>query len=369
MEFPTTPEELYDYLAACREKLPPVNGLPVIPFTMDEDLWAVGQLFSLFWPSPKNVGGDWGFDPNDGYKFYNYGYTDSEELMRAAKYVNRLYRVGLIDREAPTIKRDQYMEKISSGRVASAFMAMWDMTTFSDQAKEVVPELFYVAPPDIYDKASGYPLNPDTKWTNWVGYWSSLTVSTRLSEAQFRHFLAMLDYLATTEGQILVQVGIEGVSYEFDGSGKYFFTPDFLQKTDDLDWNKASSYGVFYYQQVVNNFLAYKEFEGVSAELQREEHMAGWVNRQSRRDRYDPDMMPYKFQYLVEGEQELSLMPAIGDARKVFYVNVLTAKDEAEVEKVVRGWAKTCVDLGIEKVIQEKVEAMANLVIPTDLDY
>ena len=369
MDYPTTPEELYNYLVACRDQLPDVNGKSVIPLCMDENVWGVESLINLFWPAPKMVGGAWGFDPNNNYEFYNYLFTDSDVLMRAAKYVNKLYREGLIDREAITIKRDQFMEKVSSGRVAAVFMPMWDMTTFSDQAKEVVPELFYVAVPDIYDKTNGYPLYPDTKWTNWVGYWSSLTVSTRLSETQFRHFLAMLDYLATTEGQILVQVGVEGVSYEYDSNGKFQYLDDFLQKTDNLDWNKASAYGVFYYQQVVNNFQAYKDIQGVSQELLREEHMAGWINRKSRRDRYDPDMMPYKFQYLVEGEQELALMPAINEAKKMFYANVLSAKDEAGVEKVVRDWAKTCIDLGIETVIQEKIDAMANLVIPTDLDY
>ena len=367
MDYPTTPEELYDYLVACKD-LPDVGGKPVIPLAMDENLSGVEDLIRIFRTLPDRIGDLWGFDPYNNYEFYNILFTDSPELIRAAKYINKLYREGLIDREALTIKRDQFMEKMSSGRVALARMPMWDLTTFSDQAKQVVPELFYVATPDLYDKANGLPLHPDMKWTYGIGFPSTLTMSTKMDEATFRHFLAVLDYLATRDGQILVQVGIEGVSFEYADDGKYYFTDDFLQKTDDLDWNKASAYGVFYYQQVVFNFPVYKDIEGVSAELLRPEHMAGWENKQDRRDRFDPDMMPYKSQYLEEGEKELTLMPAINEAKLQFYANILTAKDDADVERVVSEWAKICVDLGIDQVIEEKINALNDLVILSDLE-
>jgi len=80
-------------------------------------------------------------------------------------------------------------------------------------------------------------------------------------------------------------------------------------------------------------------------------------------------MRPYKFQYRSEGEKEITLMPAILDARALFFANILTAGSEAEVEKVVADWAKTCKDLGVDEVIQEMKESMENLTIPTDLDY
>lgn len=361
MPYPTTPEELYTYLKRVKEEIKTVYGKPIIGYTCDENFthfeWS---LIQPFWPINPGANG-FTFDPHDNFKVINYVYTDSPELMRAAKFVNKLYREGLIDREIITHKRAQYQEKVSSGRVAAMGSSWWDANTFADNAKSVVPDAMFVTPPPVFDKTNGVPKYPDDKWTNWIGCFSTLTVSKKLDEGTVKHFLALLDYFATKDGQILVQVGIEGKNFTYDENGKYKFTDEFKKQTADLDWNKAASYGVFYWQQLVFNLPAFDSIRAEYPELVREDNKKGWENKKWHRDRYDPDMKPTKDYYFIAGLVELQKMPAINQAKQEMWAKVLVAKSEADVEKIIHDWAKTCKDMGIDEIIAERQNYMDTL--------
>ncbi|MEW5815367.1 MAG: extracellular solute-binding protein [Spirochaetota bacterium] len=364
MNYPSTPEELYTYLKRCKEEIKTVSGKPLIAFTCDENFlgleWA---LVYPFWPinpeSNPTIG--FTFDIHANFKVVNYIYTDSPELMRAAKFVNKLYREGLIDREILTHKRAQFQEKVSTGRVAAMGAPWWDMNSFSDNAKTIVPELMYVAPPPIFDKANGVPKYPDDKWTNWIGCYSALIISKKLPEETVRHFLALLDYLATREGQVLIQVGIENQNFTYNSSGKYVFTDEFKKMTDNLDWNKAASYGVFYWQQFVFNLPVFDDLRAEYPELIREDNRKGWENWKYRRDRYDPTMKPDKTYYFLPGPIEREKLPSIDEARNEMWVKVLLAKSEAEVEKVIHAWGTNCKNLGIDKIAAERQNYLGSL--------
>lgn len=254
LSYPTTPDELYTYLKRCKDEIKTVNGKNVIPLTFDENLDHMDSRFlsSIFCPlnyysdqDPVNYTGfTLAVDPKEN-KVVNYGYTDSPELMAGAKFLNKLYKDGLLDKEVLTQKRTQFEEKISSGRVAMHIAPVWDIKSFTDNAKTVVPGLMYVVTPAF--KTPGVPKYTDTKYTNYVGASDLLFFSKKLDEETVRHFLAMLDYLATKDGQLLVQYGIEGKSYKIGSDGKLVMTEQFKTDTGDLDWNKQSAYGVQYW--------------------------------------------------------------------------------------------------------------------------
>jgi putative aldouronate transport system substrate-binding protein len=360
MTYPTTPQEVYTYLKRSKEEIKTIDGKSIIPYTLDENLGGVDNLMVGFYPFKT---GDRGFtfDKNDNFKVKNYLYTDSPELMKAAKFVNQLYREGLIEKESLTQKKAQFQEKVSSGRVAAMSNAWWDMNTLSDNAKAVVPDLMYVANPQLEDKEIGASGFADAKWTNGIYSWSTLTVSKKVDEETLKHFIAALDYLATKDGQLLVQVGIEGKSYNFDENGKYTFTDEFKKQTENLDWNKGSSYGVFYWQQLVMNLPVYDNLRAEYPELVREDNKKGWDNQQPVRDLYEPNMTPTKDYYFVAGPVEIQKLPAIDDARSEMYAKVLVAKSEAEVEQIIHNWGKTCKDMGIDDIIKERQAYMDSL--------
>jgi putative aldouronate transport system substrate-binding protein len=363
--YPTTPQEFATYLKRSIQEIGTVAGGPVTGLTLDENLSGIeGTLFFPFFPLvlPVNqfINSGLTFDARQNNKVVNYIYSDGPEMMRAAKYASQLYRDGLIDREVISQKRAQFQEKVSSGRNAACVTAWWDMNSWSDVAKATVPELMYVATPPLWDKANGVPKYPDLKWTNWIGCFSSLIVSKKVSEDAMKHFLAVLDYFTTKDGQILTQVGIEGKNFTYDANGHYVFTDEFKKQTGDLDWNKAASYGVYYWQQLVFNLPAFDDIRGEYPELVREDNRKGWENQKYKYDTYVANMDPPKYYYFVEGPIEVQKMPAINSAKSEMFAKVLLAKSDAEVESIIHAWAKSCKDMGIDGIIAERQKYIDN---------
>ena len=362
MAYPTTPEGLATYLKRCRDEIKTIAGQPIIGWTSDEGFGGIeyGWVFPHF-PVFTGQFADGGlvFDPRDSHRVINYLYTDSPQLMKAAKLVSRLYREGLFDREILTHKRAQYEEKISTGRVVAFNGDSWVMNSLSENAKAVVPEILYVAPPPIMDKEGGVPKYPDLKWTSWIGSYSTLTISKKLSEETTKHFLAFLDYLATREGQILVGYGLEGKSFRYDEQGKLKFLDAFVENTDGLDYNKVAATGVWYWAQLVSNSRVYADLIGEWGGLLREDNLRSWENYKSVWDRFDPNMAPDKSYYFRPGPTENEKISAIDDAKNEMWVKVLQAGSDAEVETIIRAWAATCRSLGIDEIVKERQERIA----------
>jgi hypothetical protein len=272
-------------------------------------------------------------------------------LIKGLKFLNNLYTTGLLDKEAVSIKREQFTQKISAGNVASMSSSWWDMNTFSDNAKTEVPDIMYVQSKNLQYASEPTKLR---KWTNWVGMFSTLTVSTKLDEETTKHFLAMLDYFAGMDGQVLVQAGLPGKSFELDANGKYKSTDQFKKDTTDLDWNKVAATGVYYWQQLVFNLPAFDALRAEYPELARKDNYASWENRAEERERYDPNMMPTKDYYFEIGPVEREKKTALDDAFKKLVADCILAKDGAAVEKLANDYGAKCKELGIDEIIAER---------------
>lgn len=121
---------LEDYTAA-NPTMP--DGSPVIPF---EILCYDWYYFCLENP-PQFLDGK----PNDGrcivdpvtYKVADYNMTPTAQ--RYFKKLNEEYKKGIIDPEFMTMNHDQFLEKISSGRVLCMVEQKWDFQTAEDSIK------------------------------------------------------------------------------------------------------------------------------------------------------------------------------------------------------------------------------------------
>lgn len=358
MDYPSTPDELYEYLKRATTELE-VNGMPVKGILFGENLGGVDNIMDMFLP----LIGDretytLPFDPDHDYAVKNYVYTNSPELEKAAQFMNKLTQEGLIDSEVLTIKQAQFQEKGSSGQYAMLCGSWWDMNTFSDNAKSEVEDIFWVAPPPIYETKE-IEESRNRPWTNWVGCYSSLIVNKNIDEDTLRHLLAVMDYFTTEEGQLLVQVGLEDETYTWNEDGKYQYTEAFIEKTNDLDWNKAAAYGVFYYSQLVNNTPAIMDVRETPPALLREDNKLGWDNYQIKWDAYEADMeeIPLDY-YFLKGEVEQEKFQAIKDQKLEFWTKVLQAGSEADVKSIVDEWGATCKSMGIDEIIAERTEIM-----------
>lgn len=353
LDFPRTPEEIAEYMRRCKAEIK-FEGKEVNGFILGENLAGIESLYNPFFPllgDRDSVGLP--FDYTDNFKVKNYEYTNSPELMQAAKFIHGMMAEGLIDKEALIIKTAQAQEKIASGATAACASTWWDINAYSDTAKAIVPELMFVAPPPVYANEQVKKVR-SREWTNWVGCYSSLIVSKKIDEPTLRHLLATMDYLATADGQMLVQAGIEGKTYEYGEDGKYKYTDKFIADTNNLDWNKCAAYGVSYYAQLVYNIPAIVEKQAASANLLREDNKLGWENQAETRALYSADMTPPKDYYFIPGEVENEKFPAIKDRKNEFWARVLSAKSEADVESIVNEWGKTCTSMGINDIINER---------------
>jgi len=360
METPKTPDEFYTYLKRAREELK-VNDQKVTGLLLGENLGGIQEIYEMFIPlvgQHETYG--FPFDSQEGYAVKNYQYTNSPEIMQAAKFVHKLVSEGLVDREALIIKQAQYQEKATLGLSAAMTSNWWDANAFTDASVVDIPDLEWFTPTKIYvDEATRASRN--RPWTDWVGCWSSLIFSKTVPEETLRHLLAVLDYMAGEEGQLLVQAGIEGVTYQWNELGTYEFLPEFIEKTNNLDWNKAAAYGVFYYAQLVNNTPVIFPLQATPPALTRPDNFKSWENQQDRRDAYDKHMEPPLDYYFLPGPVENEKLPAIKDATVEFWAKVVGAQSEQEVENIVNEWGATTKSLGIDDIVAEREAFMAKL--------
>lgn len=352
MAYPTTADEFYEYIYRA------VNELGAGGLLMGENLGGINTLYEMFFP---HIGShdsySLPFNIADGYKVCNYNYADSEEMMTAAKYIWKFSSNGLFDREALTLKTSQYQEKASNGNYAAITGAWWEINTFNDALNNYT----YIAALPMYAN-DDIKATREIPWTDWVGCWSSLIISKSVSEQTVKHLLATMDWLATPEGQLLLNAGIEGKTYEWLDDGTYAYTEQFKADTADLSWNDAAAYGVFYYAQLVQNAPAISQYQSTPSALVREDNRTSWMQRQQERDRYDRDMDPTYDYYFLKGEKENELMPAILDAELELWAKILSATSEEQVEQLVHEWGQTCINLGINEIIAERQAAIEKII-------
>ncbi len=352
VDYPTTADEFYDFVSRS------VNELGADGLLLGENLGGINGLYEMFFPrlgSHDSYGLP--FNVDDNYKVCNYEFSDCDEMMAAAKYVWKFSSNGLLDPEVLTLKTTQYQEKASNGTYTAVSGSWWEMDTFND----AIGHSNYIAPPIMY-ASDEVKKSREIPWTDWVGCWSSLIINKSVDEQVVKHLLAAMDWMSTTEGQLLLNAGIEGETYTLSEDGIYAYTDSFKEDSNDLDWNSAAAYGVFYYAQLVQNAPAISEYQETPSALIREDNKKSWDNRADERARYDREMEPTYDYYFLKGDKENELMPAIADAKLEYWAKVISAKSEAEVEDLVHEWNQTCVNLGINDILAERQAAMDAIV-------
>jgi len=154
-----------------------------------------------------------------------------------------MYQEGLLDAEFATQTYEDYLEKISSGRVLGIMDSNWSYNNAVRSLKqEGKYDRTYASLPVTMDEdmvcAS---LNNIVLSIGW-GIGITTACEDPVKAIQF------LDYICSEEGQILIQWGIEGVNYLVDEEGKRYRTKDEIQKADhDNDYSLSTGVGQYTY--------------------------------------------------------------------------------------------------------------------------
>jgi len=231
-----TMDEYFDILVRYKEKYPEINGTPTIGFTILTYDW---RVFCLINP-PNFLAGY----PNDGNGTvdpvtHEYDvFLDNDISKVWFKKLNEMNAIGMIDRSCFVDNYDQYMAKLSSGRVLGIHDQYWQ---FQNATNALINQDMYnrsMAPlPIVFDESirPRYRNLPMPNLQRGFG----ITVD---AEDPVR-IIRFLDEQMKEENQIIFQWGFEGEDWQYDENGEPYRTPEQRAQQEDEVWklrNKAT---------------------------------------------------------------------------------------------------------------------------------
>jgi putative aldouronate transport system substrate-binding protein len=221
-------ETLQDYenaIRAYKEKVPTINGQPTIGLSLLADDWRIliSTTNPAFFATGAPDDGEWYIDPKTFEAKLHYTRPEEREYFR---WLNHMNATGLLDKESFVQKYDQYKAKIASGRVIATIDQEWEIGEAENALKAE----------NKFERAYGhYPVTLEGNYkpanfqpTGFNGGWGIGITKDAKDPVRIIKFL---DYLASEEGQILVNWGIEGKHYEVK-DGKRAFLPSYQEMKD-----------------------------------------------------------------------------------------------------------------------------------------
>lgn len=226
-----------DYAA----KYPEIDGQPTIGFTALAFDWRDWGLRN----APQHLAGH----PNDGGVLVDpnsnvatlFSATDTAKPYYSK--LNEINAKGLMDKEAFAQNYDQYLAKLSSGRVLGMFDQRWNFGQAHDSlVSQGKVDRTYVGFPLVYDGSiTDYYLDrPVINLGNGFG----ITVN---AEDPVK-IIKFLDTLMTEEWQKRFSWGVEGEDYLVGDNGLYYRTPEMRKQQEDVTWKQANKAEALYGQ-------------------------------------------------------------------------------------------------------------------------
>ena len=203
-----TMEDYGNLLQKFKDEIPDVNGLPIIPSILGG---AGGN-----WPeAAKQYASPWFWMQEDGTmntQHYHEWYVKSMEFLA------HCYSTGLLDKESYTQQQDMVDEKITTGRVGCYVANIKDMVEkYNPILAETVPGARFVPLYNmLYGKMVDERMEPESgvfyQQVNMKAY--TCITNKVVDDGNIEKVLKFLDFIASEEGQLLVNLGVEGETWE-----------------------------------------------------------------------------------------------------------------------------------------------------------
>ncbi len=227
---PFTAEEFENLLKAFKEKYPTIDGKETIPMTLNgENMSGVTGTF-------KGMFGIMPFYEKDGKLQKDIRDPRYLDMM---KYMNSLYRQGLLDKEWVTMKTKQYEQKLGAGNIFATADAGWNVGTSNGLLKADAPDPAKAEERQFYQyKVLAPGVGPDqtTYGPKSSLGWDGITISKTNKDPV--RTIKFLDFLASEEGQYLMMWGVEGEHWDMK-DGKHVPRQEVLDAFKK-DWAEAS---------------------------------------------------------------------------------------------------------------------------------
>ncbi|MFB9330148.1 ABC transporter substrate-binding protein [Paenibacillus aurantiacus] len=216
------------------------NGNPNIGLTLNADDWHmyISVTNPAFLATGGSDDGEYFIDTDTQEVTYHFRRPEEKEYFR---WLNHMNAEGLLDPESFVQKYDQYKAKVASGRVLGLIDQDWD---YADGEKALKAE-------GKFDQGYGhYPvtLTEEFKDASFqpTGFLSGYGVAISSTNPDPIRTIKFLDYLASDEGQVLVNWGIEGEHYKVE-NGKRVIPADVNNRkvNDAANFQKESGIGQY----------------------------------------------------------------------------------------------------------------------------
>ncbi|MGG4340130.1 ABC transporter substrate-binding protein [Paenibacillus lautus] len=222
------------------EKNPTIDGQPTIPLTLNADGWRI--MISVTNPAFIATGasddGEYYIDQEAVEAKLHYKRPEEKEYFR---WLNHMNDAGLLDKETFVQKTDQYEAKISSGRVLGVIDQEWGFGNATNALRSSGKEnRTYARFPIQLDESTKDATFQD------AGYVAGWGVGITTSAKDPVRIIKFLDYLASEEGQVLMNWGIEGEHYNVV-DGKRVIPEDVQERKtyDNANFTKETGIGLY----------------------------------------------------------------------------------------------------------------------------
>lgn len=231
-----TLDQYFDLIEKYKAKYPEIDGMPTIGFEILSDGWRNFCLKN----APQHLIGH----PNDGGVVVDYFkktykaeiFADKDYAKRYYKKLNEMNAKGLVDRETFVLTYDQYMAKMSSGRILGCFDQKWNFNNANSSLEmQGKMERTYAPCPVVYDPKTTKDWYMDRavlNLNNGFGITKNCKDPVR--------FLKFLDALMSEKWQKIIQWGIKDVDYLVDSKGMFYRTEKQRVEQVDLSWRLAN---------------------------------------------------------------------------------------------------------------------------------
>lgn len=235
-----TLDQYFDLIRQYKEKHPQVDGKDTIGFAV----FAPSDTFYNIQNAAVHLAGY----PNDGGVYVDMQTHDAKVVAGTddiqkpwIQSLNKLYAEGLFDAESFTANKDQFMAKVTSGRLLGYFAYNWQIGEATNNLKNAgIDEMRYAPLPVVFNDSIKDQYVDPPSFVNNRGI--GISVDAKDPVRIIKYF----DNLLTEENQILVQWGEKDVTYSVDENGRYYMTPE--QQANRDDTNFKLSYGFQYFE-------------------------------------------------------------------------------------------------------------------------
>ncbi|TCO35802.1 putative aldouronate transport system substrate-binding protein [Kribbella steppae] len=263
LQTPKTTEDLRKVLQAFKTQDPNGNGkADEIPMTTDpQDSSLIAYLMNAFAYDPVGANnGVRSLITLDGDKVVTP--VTSAQWKEGLKYINSLYKEGLIDQAAFTQNAAALQAQGNNPKavVLGTVPVLWPGIFVQLDSKDGRDKQYDAVPPLTGPEGKSYT---GLNYPSSTGYTFMLT-NKASKEAQVAA-IKMLDYIYTDEGQMITNMGPEGVGWTKPGPGDIALddkvTPMYKPKQNapkNINWGALGQY---------NNTLAYRNAQVVPADI------------------------------------------------------------------------------------------------------